>query len=1054
MSTPAVTAEEILRTLENGKFSPIFKDSGQLVGRGEKVWDDICTALGNRIKKHHLYESIRQDRHKLLTNLMSIFNIPAQVAPDFVIGESGAEDDGSEGCDSTDQEDDSDYDEDGPITNPHGCEKIICNLVLNEKEWSSIRPELIRYRDEREYYMMKPHWTDLIASKLHKEYKLPCSYDFKQQKFYKSQEFPFFKITGYCPDPGCRNFISGKCSRDFCIDSQTVTISIETFNTRGIVGHKKKRPVAGLKRIKLREKLKYATAACHRNEMGNEILEYSDVEPGYLETSMISRKIRQEAIDQALNLFGPKDHFESLLFLQKNGFPEIRFISQDPFLVLFYTDEQLDFIIDLARRGLLKVCIDASGGFAKILEIFGRKTGHLFFYVMVASYDGKVVPLWQMVSEAHDANTIKCALKHPLTSTTHEIPVPEEVVCDGSLALLNGASLAYNNCTIKTHMSRCFKYVTGKSTTLDPCRIRQDRAHIIHAATNWKPLKHLQPMVKDFFVRCIGYCVQEDSLDVIEDVLITMFVVSHSTVHNPNSIFDDRLAFMRKKLKDYNIETFITNDNQSEEESASLPSGEIDILEDSLEFREILSDDSIRRFLQDAFDKAMTQCSDDEEDLVEIPNEFYCPGIKNNLFYLFAQFTLWTNVMNTAYKCEGAAVSAYVEALFKNYSLCTFLRFPVSVNRFTLGGIQIANGSVKLAKANMKNKELLRENSKVPEIPAVAKPKNKVRYEGESLPSIEPSRLVNKSQTDTSNINQMNVENQPQVDSQHSSAGANSVVLKNGLRQGPMLIRGVQRKYINTCAFDSFTEVLTTAFDLNPGIASFFDSRRGSQYIQTLTRYINEENYTADNMYRDRNRLLHDGAFRITDTEVDCQVALPDLILRLIRANDEETLIVRSTMCGCGNDIRDLNDIMMMVGDISSLITDDPQRGLKNLQNCADAYFNSKQKECRMCDGPKWIKNNINSPMLIIDVQHLFMSGQGVNIQSAPPDNLTVDEMPYELFGCVESDTNYSLMHYVAYIKVRGKWLRKNDLRDDVREYDVLPHNLKISVLFYVRNVQ
>ncbi|KAJ8666120.1 hypothetical protein QAD02_007782 [Eretmocerus hayati] len=904
MSTPSVTAEEILRTLENGKFPPILKDSGQLVGREDKVWDDICTALSDRIKKHHLYGSIRQDRHKLLTDLMSIFNIPAQVVPDFVIGESDAEDYGSEGCDPTDQEDDSDNDEDGPITNPHGCEKIICNLVSNGKEWSSIRPELIGYRDEREYYMMKPQWTHSIASKLHNDYKLPCSCDFKQQKFYKSEEFPLFTITGYCPDPGSRDFISGKCSRDFCVDSQAVTISIETFNIRGIVGHKKKKPVAGLNRMKLREKLKYATAACHGNEMGNEILEYSDVGPGYLETSMISREIRQEAIDQALNLFGPKDHYESLLFLQKNGFPEIRFISQDPFVVLFYTNERLDFIIALARRGLLKVCIDVSGGFAKILEIF--------------------------VSQAHDANTIKCALKHPLTSTTHEIPVPEEVVCDGSLAVANGASLAYNNCTIKTHTSRCFKYVTGKSTTLDPCHIWQDRAHIIHAATNWKPLKHLQPMAKDFFVRCIGYCVRENSLDVIKDVLITMFVVSHSTVHEPNSIFDDRLAFMRKKLKDYNIETFITNDNQSEEESDSLPSGEINILEDSLEFYEILSDDSIRKFLQDAFDEAMTQCSDDEEDLVEIPNEFYCPGIKNNLFYLFAQFTLWTHVMNTAYKCEDAAVSAYVEVLFKNYSLCAFLRFPVSVNRFTLGGIQIANGSVKLAKANMKNKKLLTEKIKVSEIPAVVKPKNKARYEGESLQSTEPSRLVNKSQINSSNINQMNIENQRQVDSQHSSAGANSVVLKNGLRQGPMLIRGVQRRYTNTCAFDRFTEVLTTAFDLNPGIASFFDSRRGSEYIQTLKRYMNEGNYTSDNMYRDRNRLLHDGAFSITDTEVDCRVALPDLILRLIRANDEETLIVRSSMCGCRNDIKDLNDIIMMVGDIASLITDKPQRGLEN----------------------------------------------------------------------------------------------------------------------------
>ncbi|KAJ8674940.1 hypothetical protein QAD02_010726 [Eretmocerus hayati] len=293
---------------------------------------------------------------------------------------------------------------------------------------------------------------------MHELHKLLCPYEFKNQKFYKSENFPFFTIVGKCSDTGCQNFIRGECSREFHLEGRTLTINIETFDIRGVVGHKERTRIAGPRRIELGKKMKYATATCHRNEIANELLEYSDVEPGFMETSLTARKIRQEAIDRALKLYGPRANFESLIFLKNNGFPEIRFVSQSPFFVIFYTDEQLEFLIELYKRGLLKVSIDASGGFARILEIFGFKTGHLFFYVMVGRYSGKIIPSWQMLSEAHDANTIKFALKQPY-SVRAKLPKPEEVVCDGSLALLNGTSLAYNGRSYRTHLDKCYKYL-------------------------------------------------------------------------------------------------------------------------------------------------------------------------------------------------------------------------------------------------------------------------------------------------------------------------------------------------------------------------------------------------------------------------------------------------------------------------------------------------------------------------------------------------------------------------------------------------------------------
>ena len=65
------------------------------------------------------------------------------------------------------------------------------------------------------------------------------------------------------------------------------------------------------------EKLKYIKVSYHRREEAYKILDYSDVEPAFLQKSTNLRKVRQEAIDKALNLTGPSPVFQSLLHLMK-----------------------------------------------------------------------------------------------------------------------------------------------------------------------------------------------------------------------------------------------------------------------------------------------------------------------------------------------------------------------------------------------------------------------------------------------------------------------------------------------------------------------------------------------------------------------------------------------------------------------------------------------------------------------------------------------------------------------------------------------------------------
>ncbi|KAJ8674941.1 hypothetical protein QAD02_010727 [Eretmocerus hayati] len=428
----------------------------------------------------------------------------------------------------------------------------------------------------------------------------------------------------------------------------------------------------------------------------------------------------------------------------------------------------------------------------------------------------------------------------------------------------------------------------------------------------------------------------------------------------------------------------------------------------------------------------MTQLSHGE-DLTLIPNEYYCPRLKNNLYYLFAQFPAWTNVMNAAYDTTDAAISACSETMFKNYDLMTYMTFPVSSNRFVLGGIQTVNGMIKLSEAAMKNNKLLMKNAMSKNISENLEQMNEKLVQ---FPRVKPKEQARDKNNKRKKPTHVSLATARPIQAQPPSS--NPIVLKNGLRQGAKHIFGVSRRYTNTCAFDSHTEVLATAAPYYHGVMAFLQRRRDSEYIQKVLQYVNDDNYTADHMYYDRNRLLHPLAWKMDDVEVDCRIALPDLIVSLIRVAGAEELIIRDSMCLCGHFSMNVADLMIMTHDVASLIFDDPENGLDHLQDCADMYFNSKNRNCQDCNSPKWTKKYMNSTLLMIDVQNVFVNEGNSLIKSTPPNTLKIDGTEYELFGLAECIVGGQLLHYIAHIEVDDKWLKKDDLRNGVTENNEL----------------
>jgi len=76
----------------------------------------------------------------------------------------------------------------------------------------------------------------------------------------------------------------------------------------------------------------------------------------------------------------------------------------------------------------------------------------IFLYQAVTVINGKILPLFQMISEKHDTNILTYWMREWLRSG---VPCPTQVVTDYSLALLDAVTLSFNNTDLRTYINNC-----------------------------------------------------------------------------------------------------------------------------------------------------------------------------------------------------------------------------------------------------------------------------------------------------------------------------------------------------------------------------------------------------------------------------------------------------------------------------------------------------------------------------------------------------------------------------------------------------------------------
>lgn len=613
----ANSPDEVYEALKGLWF---LNNKGNLLPFGDDVWQKAVDAMQSKMSKSYIYLYLSKNRNDIFNRIHGVQTLECINGSTF---------------DTTadDSRDDSRDDLNWSMGKTDCMLPAIRKTIkISKREWDILKSHIVEYK-HRKYEVLVIGWSDAVYDILWNHLKLPCPYSFKNAKINRNPGEIFLSIYGSCSE--CKSKIHIYCQSEPTEDDPTFHVS--TFDSRG-VAHEKKRHVRGDRRIRIGKELQGTSTYTWRRGEANKLMEFGDVVPANLFSEDVARKVKQEARDKELGLFKVKSALASIWDMKYgqefNGC--IYEIGLDRFYVMYWSPTQL-FLYNRFQKedDISSISFDAMGGLVKQIPKPDGSKRVIYLYQAVCGYRRKILPLFQLISEKHDTNTLTYWMREWLRSGGS---ISKQVVIDYSPALLNAASLAFNNCDLKTYIENCIVFDNSSSSMRvqrPRCLIRIDIAHLIKLVTRWSCFHHESLDKKDFYLRSVGLlstCTEIDKfIRVCTDVLSIAFS-THEDINNKERHCFAAYNRVMSCLKSYDL----PNDTPKNSENS-----DSDLLERFEDFdNETLQSSSAINAILEKIETHST--SNLKQGRL---NPYHCAGFGSRLLKLSKQFVLWTAVM-------------------------------------------------------------------------------------------------------------------------------------------------------------------------------------------------------------------------------------------------------------------------------------------------------------------------------------------------------------------------------------------------------------------------
>lgn len=697
----AVTKEEILQALL--QFKSEIGDSRQTVpGKTSQLWIDIASKLQFRKSPVSVYTHVIMNRHNCWDALGFISQVNLRENIEIESGEDIIH------RQLTESEKDS---EDETV---HLVDAVVFDVKLNKQEWSEISPETVitKCRDKyrrgfRTRQALKENWTNVMNRCIWQSYQKPCCWIFKRNHV---------SITG-------ENYIVLEASCKNCHSEIKLTLNSQPQGSddvvfKGVVDfdsenrepcavNMRKRPLKGIERREIVAKLQNVSALKLHMEIADKEMDFGDTEPAHIPSMEVLRKAKSEAKLKIYLNVNPV-----VAISKAKNSPEfekiIHDIGYDKFFVHYWDQHQVDVFNAYGKARHSVLCIDSTGSVAWTADISGKRiSSKLQLYVGVISVSERSVPVVQMVSERHNTNAICFWLKEWIRDGAL---VPNEVVCDFSMALLGAIVQAFTGyATLKHYLRQCSLILHELSNTVPMCYVRIDVAHFIKMICRWKCFaQEKHRTVKDFYVRCAAILMQcEDFADFMQ-IVTAVFWCSLSET---DGVDENEKPVQSETSREWLVKKISKADVRVPDE----------IIQTCHEVNEDCNLDVL-----DNVDNTLPEINETylniEQDAAARGGGnrvscFYLPEFAKALKKLCMSAAVWSAVMLSTYsenqhsEISNTASSAGVESYFRDVKTLLFKsnELPLRVDEFVLRHITVARGGIKIATAKLRDVQVEEE---------------------------------------------------------------------------------------------------------------------------------------------------------------------------------------------------------------------------------------------------------------------------------------------------------------------------------------------------------
>lgn len=375
----------------------------------------------------------------------------------------------------------------------------------------------------------------------------------------------------------------------------------------------------------------------------------------------------------------------------------IHLVSLTPAQVIYGTPTQKEWLKDeRIRSKRIVISIDATGIPINPPQYASKsskgRTKKSFLY-QITLHGHKNVPIYQMLNQWHDHNTITAFLLQ-FQGRFFDGKTPHEVVLDDSAALILAVIKAFTQySTYREYLNGCYKslFENGERSRVF---IRLDRSHFVNSIMRNKKLNTLPTKARDIYRRILGYLITVESVEEARHIICDIFVVAKNEYMFNDGISQakERITMLARNHK------YLIEDVEPEEM----------VLEDRNKKTKSLFKTWVKSIMKEVEEKLVKKSLDDSaENSAFGDNIYFGPQICKELIEVISKLPMFSNIMISTFNSESlVATSSATENIFgllKTYILNKKKGFRM--DRFIEKGIDTIDGYFKslLAKTRTKN---------------------------------------------------------------------------------------------------------------------------------------------------------------------------------------------------------------------------------------------------------------------------------------------------------------------------------------------------------------